>query len=212
MEFRSVIESAGTCRYYRPDPVPLDVLRRVLDAARFAPSGGNRQPVRFVVTRDAATKATLQSWYLARWSVYNASYRDTIRKAGGRVPKLYEGADHFAHHLAAVPALVTVCAKLADVHPSDAALGRLSVVGGASIYPAVQNLLLAARAEGLGAALTTILCADEPRVKALLAIPEEFATVAMLALGFPERPFPKRLSRRPIEELVFGERFGDPLA
>jgi nitroreductase len=75
----------------------------------------------------------------------------------------------------------------------------------------VQNLLLTARAAGLGAALTTLLCLDEAKVKALLAIPEEFGTAALLALGWPERPFPQRLSRRPLEEIAFGERFGGPL-
>jgi nitroreductase len=85
------------------------------------------------------------------------------------------------------------------------------VVGGASIYPAVQNLLLAARSLGLGTALTTLLCADEPAVKALLHIPHDISTAATLALGWPLKAFPKQLRRRPLEEIAFGERYGAPL-
>jgi nitroreductase len=110
-----------------------------------------------------------------------------------------------------VPVLIVACAKLGDVHPTDAALGRLSIVGGASVYPAVQNLLLAARAEGLGTALTTLLCAVEPQVKELLAIPADVATAATIALGWPARPFPQRLNRRPLAESAFLDRYGEPL-
>lgn len=123
------------------------------------------------------------------------------------LPKIIASADRFAHRLAEVPVLVVVCAKLADVHPTDAALGRLSIVGGASVYPAVQNLLLAARAEGLGSALTTLLCAEEPAVKALLAIPDDVSTAATIALGWPAQPFPTRLSRRPLAESAFLDRW-----
>lgn len=211
MELQRVLESAGTCRRYRPDPVPGAVLRRVLDAARYAPSGGNRQPVRFVVVREPATRRRLQELYRERWEAYAAPHLDAARKAGAAVPKLLAGADHFARHLADVPVLILVCFRVADVLATDLGLGRLSVVGGASIYPAVQNLLLKARDEGLGAALTTLVCADEPLLRSLLAIPEEFATAALLGLGWPERPFPRQLSRRPLDDIVFGERFGEPL-
>jgi nitroreductase len=84
-------------------------------------------------------------------------------------------------------------------------------VGGASVYPSVQNLLLAARAEGLGTALTTLLCAAEPQVKTLLAIPDGVATAALVPLGYPARGFPKRLARRPLEEIAFADAWGAPL-
>jgi len=188
-----------------------DAVARVLEAARWAPSGGNRQPVRIVVVRDAASRARLRDLYLPRWEAYSAPYQEGLKKSGAALPRVLAGADHFARHLAEVPVLLVVCFRVADVLPTDAGLGRVSVVGGASIYPAVQNVLLKARDEGLGAALTTLLCADEPAVKALLAIPEEFGTAALLGLGWPGRPFPRRLSRRPLSEIAFGERFGAPL-
>ena len=210
MDLLDAIRTTPTCRFYRPDPVPDAVLARVLDAARFAPTGGNRQPVRFVAVRDAAKRRRLHELYLPPWQAYFARVTRGEQRVDA-LPSIVANADHFARHLAEVPVLVVVCAKLADVHPTDAALGRLSIVGGASVYPAVQNLLLAARAEGLGSALTTLLCAVEPQVKELLAIPEDVATAATIALGWPTRPFPRRLNRRPLGEIAFADRYGDAL-
>lgn len=209
MDFRETIETTGTCRFYRTDPVPEDVLRRVLDAARFAPTGGNRQGVRFVVVRDAAKRRALAGLYLPLWEQYASR---AVSRPGAPLPKLIADADHMARHLADVPVHVVVCAQVADLMATDRHLDRVSVVAGASIYPSVQNLLLAARAEGLGTALTTLLCAVEPKVKELLAIPDGVATAALIPLGYPEKPFPKKLSRRPLEEVAFAETYGTPLS
>jgi len=211
MELHEAIESNGTCRYYRPEPVPLPVLRRALEAARSAPSGGNRQPVRFVVVTDLALRRRLAELYLPLWQTYvGAMTKGALRVDA--LPRIIQDADHFANHLADVPTLVVVCARLADCHATDQNLGRLSVVGGASIYPAVQNFLLACRAEGLGTALTTLLCSEEPKVKALLGIPEEISTAATIAVGYPGKPFPTRLRRRPLEESAFANHYGEPIA
>lgn len=208
MNLREAIETTGTCRFYLPDPVPEDVLRRVLDATRWAPTGGNRQGVRFVVVRDASMRRALADLYLPLWEQYAS--RATV-KPGAPLPKLLANADHMARHLHEVPVLVVVCAQTADLMATDRHLGRVSVVAGASIYPSVQNLLLAARAEGLGTALTTLLCAVEPKVKELLAIPDDVATAALIPMGYPARGFPAKLARRPLEESVFADRYGAPL-
>ncbi len=210
MDLHEAIRTTGTCRFYRPDPVPDAVLARVLDAARFAPTGGNRQPVRFVAVRDAALRRRLHELYQPHWARYFAQVTRGELRADA-LPKIIASADHFARHLHEVPVLIVACAKLADVHPTDAGLGRLSIVGGASVYPAVQNLLLAARAEGLGTALTTLLCAEEPAVKELLGIPEDIATAATIALGWPAQAFPRRLSRRPLAECAFLDRWDGAL-
>lgn len=210
MELREAMETNGTCRFYKPDPIPDEVLARVLDAARYAPNGGNRQPVRFIAVRDPTTKRKLKDLYLVRWR----AYVEQMTKGQVNVnalPKLVQNANHFAEHLDEIPVLVVVCASLADVYPTDHMLGRLSVVGGGSIYPAVQNFLLACRAEGLGTALTTLLCFDEPEVKKLLAIPDGVATAALVPVGYPVKAFPKRLRRRPLVESAFLERYGEPL-
>jgi len=208
MEFREVIETTPTCRFYRPDPVPDEVLRRVLDAARWAPTGGNRQGVRFIVVRDQGRRRQLKELYLPLWEQY---VERATSRSGAPAPRLLANADHFAHHLDEVPVLIVVCAQLSDLMATDRQLDRLSIVGGASVYPAVQNLLLAARVEGLGTALTTLLCALEPQVKELLAIPDGIATAATVALGYPERAFPKRLARQPLAALCFAESYGAPL-
>lgn len=208
MDFRTVLETAGTCRFYKSDPVPDDVLQRVFDGTRWAPTGGNRQGVRFVLVRDPAKKTRLKELYLPAWEQYLGR---AVARPGAPLPALLERADHFARNLDAIPVLVVVCAQLGDLLATDRHLGRLSIVGGASVYPSVQNLILSARAEGLGTALTTLLCAVEPDVKSLLQIPADVATAAMVALGYPERGFPKKLARRPLAESCFVDRYGTPL-
>jgi nitroreductase len=210
MTLQEVIETTGTCRFYRRDPVPSDVLARVLDAARFAPSGGNRQPVRFIAVRDAGKKKAMKELYLPIWTNYVARIKEAAPADPAR-ERLMANADHFAQHLDEVPVLLVVCARLGDVLPTDQGLDRLSIVGGASVYPAVQNVLLKARDEGLGTALTTLLCMVEPQVKQLLRIPDDISTAAVIALGYPAKPFPKRLHRRPLAEMAFADEYGQPL-
>ena len=208
MELFETMRTTGTCRHFRSDPVPDDVLKRVFDHARFAPTGGNRQGVRFVVVRDEAKRRALAELYLPLWQQYASR---AVAKPGAPLPRMLENADHMAKHLHEVPVHVIVCAQTADLMATDRHLDRVSVVAGASIYPAVQNLLLAARAEGLGTALTTLLCAVEPKVKELLAIPDYALTAAFIPLGYPEKEFPQKLGRRPVEESVFADTYGERL-
>jgi nitroreductase len=212
MELQDVIRIAGSCRFFRPDPVSDEVLVRLFDAARFAPQGGNRQPVRWIVVRDRTVKQQLQDWYLIPWKAYlRATETGEVQIGGTSAERMARNADHMAEHLAEAPVLLVACAVLSDLTTPDAALDRVGIVGGASIYPAVQNLLLSAREIGLGAALTTLLCAFEPQVKELLAIPQGVATAGMIVLGWPARPLATRLTRRPVEDAVFAERYGEPL-
>src|SRR6188768_935385 len=124
MEFRQVIETTGTCRFYRPDPIPDGVLARVIDGARFAPTGGNRQGVRFVVVRDAAKRRALADLYLPLWQQYASR---AVAKPGAPLPKLLENADHMAKHLHEVPVHIVVCAQTADLMATDRNLDRVSV-------------------------------------------------------------------------------------
>jgi nitroreductase len=212
MELQDVIRRSGTCRFFKPDPVSDELLAELLDAARFGPQGGNRQPVRWIVVRDAEVKRQLRDWYLVPWKRYMAATETgEVRVEGESARRMVENADHMAEHLHEVPVLIVVCAVLADLTTPDANLDRVGVVGGASIYPAVQNLLLSAREAGRGAALTTLLCAYEPQVKELLSIPEGVATAATIALGWPEKPLATRLTRRPLGEVVYLERWGEPV-
>ncbi|MEV1292854.1 nitroreductase family protein [Pseudonocardia sp. NPDC049635] len=209
MELTEAMRSVGTCRFYRPDPVPDEVLHRAFDAARFGPQGGNRQPVRWVVVRDQARKQALADLYLPIWKAYLGGIGDGTVNVGA-MPKTVQDADHFAEHLADVPAILVVCAELDGLHPTDHELGRLSVVGGASIYPTVQNLCLALRDQGVGSAITTLLCAREPEVRELLAIPDGFITAAHVTIGYPAKSFPRKLTRTPVEDIVSAETFDNP--
>jgi nitroreductase len=208
------IKKSGACRYFKPDAVPSDVLERLFDAARHGPQGGNRQPVRYIAVRDPELKRQLGVWYLEVWnSVMGMAARGEYRTARGSSASspILSAATYLAEHLAEVPVLVVVCAVFDDLARTDAALDRPGVVGGASIYPSVQNLLLAARNEGLGAVMTTLLCSVEPQVKQLLDIPEGVITCATVPIGYPARPLPQKLSRVPVEQIAYADRFGAPL-
>ncbi|WP_214406033.1 nitroreductase family protein [Pseudonocardia lacus] len=208
MELTEAMRTTGTCRRFRPDPVPDDVLHRAFEVARFGPQGGNRQPLRWVVVRDPVLKQALADLYAPLWEAYPG--RGSARR--DRPPtRAAIDADHFVAHLAEVPAIIVVCAELAALYPTDVELGRLSVVGGGSIYPTVQNLCLALREQGVGTAFTTLLCREEPRVRELLGIPEGIITAGHIAVGYPERPFPTTLRRGPVERVVFADRYDRPL-
>ena len=210
MELMDVMTTSGTCRFFKTDEVSDDLLARVLDAARWAPTGGNRQGVRFIAVRDVAKRRQLAEWYRETWAPYAARTRAGLERASAPTGIL-DRAQHFADHLEDIPVLLVVCAKWDAIYPTDHELGRISVVGGCSIYPAVQNVLLKAREEGLGAALTTLLCRYEPQVKELLSIPDGVITAAHVALGWPEKPLPSKLNRRPVSDYAFLDTFGEPL-
>src|SRR5271166_3865407 len=208
---------APTSRRFKPDPVPREVLVRALDAARFAPSGGNRQGWRVVVVQDAALRSALRDLYLPGWQAYmelTGAARMLAEPEGfdpARV-RMVRRADDYARGMDRVPVHLVVGVRLEDLAVTDAALPRQSIVGGASVYPFVQNLLLGLRAEGLGAALTTLLVPAEADVRRLLAIPDDVALAAHIGVGHRAEKWPARLARRPVSEFAFAERFGAPLA
>ncbi len=213
-----VFETMRTCRAIRrlrPDPIPPALLTRVLEAATWAPSGGNRQPWRFLVVTEPRLKAALRDLYLPTWRAYREQRgrlaAELPAERRRRAERGLAAGDHLATHLNEAPAIVVVCARLKDLMITDAQLGRPSVVGGASIYPAVQNLLLACRAVGLGAVLTTLLCLHEPEVRTLLDIPEGWATCAHVPIGWPAGTGYGPVERKPLAALTFADRWGTPL-
>jgi nitroreductase len=206
MDLIEAMKTVGTCRSFSEAPVPQAVLWKAIEAARFGPQGGNRQPVRFVVVSDPLRKARLGELYLEQWEPYLAR----LRAASPPAPSRRRSADDFARAFGRHPAIVVVCAHLESLLATDAQLGRLSIVGGASVYPIAQNFMLALRDQGVASALTTLLCAREPEVRELLAIPPEYATACHIAVGYPADGFPRRLRRRPVEELAFLDRFDGP--
>lgn len=207
-------DAMSTCRAVRrlrPDPVPDEVIERVLQAAAWAPTGGNQQPWRIVAVRDAASKQALAKLYQPVWADYAAGSRraiaglDEARRAG--VERTLSAGDYLADHFGETPLVAVFCFNPRHMAITDASLDRPSVVGGGSVYPAVQNLLLACRAEGLGCVLTTLLCMKEAEVKQLLEIPEEWFTCAAVPIGYPLLRGHGPLSRRSVEKLVYRDRW-----
>jgi nitroreductase len=216
MELYEAMRTLRAVRRLRPDPVPDAVLHRALEAATFAPTGGNAQPWRAVVVRERALLAKLGALYAERWATYAVGHRKLWANAPSavveRAERMLAAGDFLAAHFAETPALVVFCFDPTHMAITDAKLPRVSVVGGASVYPAVQNFLLACRAEGLGCVLTTLLCEVEPTVRALLEIPEPWATACAIPVGWPLARGHGPLSRRPVEKMAFADRFGNPLA
>jgi nitroreductase len=216
VDLYEAMRCAPTTRRFRTDPVPGEILRRVLENARFAPSGGNRQGWRVVAVQDADGRRALRDLYQPHWRAYmeltgGAALLADPDAADPRRLRMVRRADEFAERIGEVPLHLVVCARLGDLAIVDAGLDRPSIVGGASVYPFVQNILLGLRAEGLGAALTTLLAPAEPDVKALLAIPDDVVLAAYVLVGYRDEPWPARLSRKPVEEFAFSERYGEPL-
>ena len=219
MDLYEAMRSTPAMRAFKSDPVPDDVLRRVLDSARFAPSGGNRQPWRVVAVRDRATRTRLRELYVPSWENYLDVQGATPLLALDEPPeglspmrlRMVKRADRFARAIDEVPLHLIVCAELGGLAVVDADLPRPSIVGGGSIYPFVQNILLGFREEGVGASLTTLITPAEPQVRELLGLPESVGIAALIAAGYPDEPWPTKLSRRPVEEFAYGERWGEPL-
>ena len=217
MDLFEAMRCAPTTRRFKPDAVPQETLVNALENARFAPSGGNRQGWRVIVVRDAHLRAGLRDLYLPGW-------REYMQQTGGahvlahpdeldaRIVRNVQRADDYANGLDRVPVHLVVGVRLEDLAVTDAELPRQSIVGGASVYPFVQNLLLALRAEGLGAALTTLLVPAEAEVKRLLEIPDGIALAAHIGVGYRLDPWPARLTRKPVQEFAFAERYGTPLS
>jgi len=214
MDLYDAMSSCRAVRRLRPDPIPDDVLARLLQAAVWAPTGGNVQPWRVILVRDASAKHALGALYEKSWSQYSGQVRASLASLPDerRAPheRTLAAGDHLAAHFAATPVIAIFCFDPKQMAITDAGLARPSVVGGGSVYPAVQNFLLAARAEGLGCVLTTLLCQHEAAVKALLAIPDGWGTCAAIPLGYPLRRGHGPLSRRPVDKLAYADRWGAP--
>jgi len=217
VDLYEAMRCAPTTRRFGTDPVPSETLRRVLENARFAPSGGNRQGWRVIAVEEARTRRALRDLYWPHWRAY-LEYTGAAQMLANpddhdpaRIRALRR-ADAFADRLHEVPLHLIICVRIADLAITDAELDRPSIVGGASVYPFVQNVLLALRAEGLGASLTTLLIPAEPEVKRLLSIPDEIAVAAYVAVGHRADPWPQALTRRPVADFAFSERYGQPLS
>jgi len=204
MDFFDVVTTQRAMRRLEPRPIPDALLRQIMDAAICAPSGGNRQGWSFLIIRDGAKRARLGELYREAWGelmkvpYYAGAAKEPPDSPAGR---MLASARHLSEHLGEAPVLVLACVALdPGVTPS--------LTTGASIYPAVQNLMLAARAHGVGSCITTIHRFRDAQVKELLGIPAGVETAALIPLGYPSGRF-GRPPRRPLREVAFADHWGD---
>jgi nitroreductase len=209
VELYQVMRTTSAVRQFTNDPLPDEILYTILDNARFAPSGGNRQGTRIVIIRDRGTRQALidltipgaQKYVAQRqagenpWNTINPSRVSDDEIAATEVP------ESFTTPLLEAAVVLVVCVDLQMVAALDKELDRVGIVGGASVYPLVWNILLAARNEGFGGTITTMAVAEEPRMRQLLGIPETHAVACVVPLGKPVHQ-PRKLSRLEVAELT----------
>jgi nitroreductase len=223
VELSDALRTTGAVRDFTDDPVPDEVVARVLDTARFAPSGGNRQGWRVVVVRDPEIRRQLRDLYVKGWDEYLAigaaglvpwapvTDREAEARALAGAQALAAGqqVNGFAQTLDEVPVLLVVLADLRELAAVDRDHARYTFAGGASVYPFAWSLLLAARDEGLAGVITTLAIRQEDAVKVLIGAPDELALAAVVALGHPVRQ-PRRLTRAPVESFATYDRVDGP--
>lgn len=217
MELYDVMRTTFAAREFTDDPVPDSVLYTILDNARFAPSGGNRQGWRVIVIRDQATRDALVPMMMPTFRRYYAQRQageaplNTIHPTRLSEEKIAatEAPEQFIRAIAGAPVLLLVVVDLSVVASMDAELPRVGVVSGGSVYPFVHNILLAARNEGYGGTPTTFVAAREDELKALLGIPGHFAVASLIPMGKPVKQL-TRLKRKPVREFAMLERWEGP--
>ncbi len=191
------IRTTRAIRRLKPDPVPAALIRKVCEAGTFAPSGGNRQPWIFVALTDPEKKKWVAERYVPLFYKYlgkaldaekDPSFSDAQRKILG-------SAKHLADHMADVPVMLFVAGWTRRSAPQIQAL-----------FPCVQNILLACRAVGLGASLTTLHVDFGKECDAMLGLTADTPSCAMLPIGWPEIPY-KRPARRPVDEFLHWDKF-----
>lgn len=211
MDLIEAMRQMPGCREYDDREVSDDVIYKVLDSARFAPSGGNRQGWRVIVIRDAELKKKMRDLYQLPWQRYVAEHYGSYEDMDPVRRKKVADADQMAETLDQVPIHLSVWVDLEVLAVTDIDANRPSVVAGGSIFPFVQNIQLAARNEGLGTRITTLHSYEEDKVRELLRAPKNWVPAALILMGWPKK-LPTKLSRNPVESFAFHGAFtGAPL-
>lgn len=217
MELYDVMRTTFAAREFTDDPLPDATLANILDHARFAPSGGNRQGWHVIVVRERATREALAAAAAPAAKRYAAQVKlgespwNTIdaTKADAATIEATPPPARLIEPVLKAPVVLVVCVDLRVVASMDQDLDRVGIVSGASIYPFAWNILLAARAEGFGGTITTLAVAQEPKLRAVLGIPPHVAVCAVMPLGRPVKQL-SRLKRKPVEQFAARERWGGP--
>lgn len=224
-DLRTALRSTGAARRFTDEPVSDELLSELLNDARFAPSGGNRQPWLVAVVREVALRRQLGDLMQPVWDEYVAvsatgrspfnavdglpGLDDELRAAIGEPPHT---TNELIDIIESVPVVLAIAADLRLIAMMDGELPRVTLTGGASVYPFCWSLLLAARHRGLGGVITTFLSRAEPEAGPLLGLPPHHVLAATVFLGHPEHQ-PTKLSRKPVDSFTTIDRFdGEPFA
>ena len=199
MELYEVMRTTFAAREFTDAPVTDAMLQRILENARFAPSGGNRQGWKVVVVRNDETRQGLADIMRRACSVMWPKLRRVKHRLTPLIPSQVSDADvantevpqQMLDNLTQAPVILLVFVDLSVIASFDSGLDRVGVISGASIYPFVWNILLAARSEGLGGTLTTFAAGQEDKLRELIGVPEEMAFAAMIPLGQPVKQLTK---------------------
>jgi nitroreductase len=210
MDLYDVMRTTFACREFGPEPLPDEVLHRIVEHARFAPSGGNRQGWRVINVTDAALRERLADLSLPAATRYllemqaGESPLNTIHPSAVTDEQVAQAPrpDWLVDHIRKAPTMLVITVDLSLVASMDKDLDRVGVVSGGSIYPLAWSILLAARNEGYGGTITTWGVAVEPEIQSLLGIPAHWAVAAIMPLGKPVKQL-TRLKRKPVEEILF---------
>jgi len=217
MELQDALGTTFAARDFTNDPLPDETLFKILDRARFAPSGGNRQGWRVIVVRDRQTREALAALTTPAARRYAAQQEARESPWNPIDPTSVDAATiertpapaRLTEPLLRAAVVLVVCVDLKVVAATDQYLSRVGVVPGASIYPFAWNILLAARAEGFGGTITTLAVAQEPKIQELLGIPGHVAVSAVMPLGRPVKQL-TRLRRKAVPEFATRERWNGP--
>jgi len=215
MDLREVMRTTFAARQLTDDPVDEATLHRILDAARFAPSGGNRQGWKVIAVRERATREALAKLTEPAGKRYVAQQRNgespwnTIEqpRVDAATIERTEPPTRLIEPVLKAPVVLVICVDLKVVASTDQHLQRVGVISGASIYPFAWNILLAARARGFAGTITTLAVAQEPKIQELLGLPSHVAVAAVMPLGRPVHQLTK-LKRKPVSEFAMRERWG----
>jgi nitroreductase len=213
--------SARALRRLKPDPVPDEIITKILDAAIRAPSAGNSQHWVFIVVRDPEQRHKLAAIYRKASDIAKAIYQARGRPAHmteEQYQRMMSSGAYLWEHMGEAPVLLVPCLYDRPAPPRDTLPPAVQAVyeeelvytdriRGASIYPAVQNIILTCRAFGLGTTITTNHIRCEGEVKALLGIPDDVLTYALMPIGYPEDKFGP-VKRRPVSEVTFADHWG----
>jgi nitroreductase len=211
MELYDVMRTTFAAREFTDDPLPDATLTKILEHARFAPSGGNRQGWHVIVVREQAARQALAAAAAPAAKRYAAQVKLGESPWNTIVPTIEAtpAPGRLIEPLLKAPVVLVVCVDLRVVASMDQYLDRVGVISGASIYPFAWNILLAARHEGFGGTITTLAVSQEPTLRAALGIPAHVAICAVMPLGKPVKQL-SRLKRKPVEQFATRERFDGP--